>query len=237
MSAATAKRADPVEAARAEHAEALRTFHRLRDEERALERDGQFRGATLVTRDDPRWITFGEQLAREKVEAAEQLVAAEDRLRARLIVAANRELAGLTAEYQESAAAVQEARRAFEQAWLTLLLAGFRLGEAAASEKRQANRLARAASPALPGDEAREGMQHQLAYVVPTRVSIDGVEEHEDRPELALFDGPTDALSDDCFTGLAQLVRGGRERAKLNLGEHVLAELEKVENTRTRAQR
>ena len=236
MSAATVKR-DALAAARAEHAEALRAWQRMLEEERLLERDGEFRGVKLADGNDPRWITFREQLGREKVEAAGQLVAAEDRLRTRMTVAANRELAGLVPAYQEAAAGVLEARRGFETAWLTLALAGFRLGEETAAEKRLANGLAKVASPALPNDEAREALRQELLYTVPTRIGAEGVEAAEDRPELGLWDGPIHALSAEAFTSLWQLVYGGRERAKLNIGGHVLAELEELENTRTRAKR
>src|SRR5262249_10211319 len=62
---------DALAAARADHAESLRAFRRVHDEERTLQQDGEFRGVKLADSNDPRWITFREQLGREKVEAAE----------------------------------------------------------------------------------------------------------------------------------------------------------------------
>jgi hypothetical protein len=220
----------PPDAVRVEHAAALNRWREVRDREIKLRRDKVWDGERV--NGELAWTLVDAALADEKREAAARVQEAArcvhevDVRRANVLLQVGGQKHALAASHL-----VQELRE-LEKAWCQLVVAGWRVIDAASEERRTAAALTRTAKDAAPSEEVRESITQGAAHQVPVEVDLDGPSRYTDRPEVALFGGAGDAAdprSEVFWESIGRLVRGGRDRAATHCGFVVLSRLRKAE--------
>jgi hypothetical protein len=153
-------------------------------------------------------------LRRRKVEAAERLLAAKDRISAALVAVANEKLPDLVADHAQAAERLVAARKAVEQAVLDVVALGITLREEQVREELAARRVMEAALAGAPDNQARQSIKDVDG--VPVFLGPDGfVAKVHERPSAHLWTFGADCwrVDTDAFgENIARTIAQGRRR-------------------------
>jgi hypothetical protein len=206
-----------VEAAEAEHDEALKAWRELQQREARLQSRNVLKSSAdaederLAALDDVGVELERQAVADAKPEAARRLADARARLREAQVAAAQAKLPALVEQYEQMAAKMRAAAERAERACLELVEAAWDLAELEHEERRTAAAISSAVEPTLIGDEARDEFRFRIRQDLPTDIDAEGAGAWTERvrPEIfgARFNDPR------AFDGLHRIVAAGRDKA------------------------
>jgi hypothetical protein len=157
----------------------------------------------------------------EKARIAHRLEAAEARLHAARVEAANERLPALVESHAEAALVADRALDRLNDAWASLVAAAWLHAEARATEERGSARIVEAAKDGVRDPDERENLKHRAHHELPVRLGLDGVAEVVARSAPGMFGGSGEAADPGnpaAWRTLGQIVRLGRRRGRAALG-------------------
>jgi hypothetical protein len=209
-------------------------WNRLADLESELQRKKTWNGAPVE--DEAAWVLAVADLEEAKRKAALAVREAAARKHEADVRGTNEQLGSAVPRYDEAANQVTQELRRFENLYCQLVVCGWALLEAAENERQLAGVLVRHAKAAAPSDEVRERITYDAPVEVPVALTLEGPSEYRERPSLALFGGASetaDVRGQSFGENLGQLIRAGRRRAAVHVGQKVLDRLERSAEAHT----